>query len=127
MGVLDGLSNLFGNDKATTTGGSTWTYTGIGQDGKALTSTSMVDANGNSLFQDGSVTSATQGTTGSGGLSTYGGAMAGAELGLGLLGYFENKKTADAQRALMDQQYNTNAVHEANLQADRAHLQKVMA
>lgn len=45
------------------------------------------------------------------------------QLGLGLASYFENKKTADAQRKLLGQQYESNA----NLMADRKANQAALA
>ena len=45
------------------------------------------------------------------------------QLGLGIASYFENKKTADAQRKLLGQQYESNA----NLMADRKANQSALA
>jgi hypothetical protein len=59
-------------------------------------------------------------------LDGLGGSLLGAgQLGLGVMSYLENKKTASKQRKLMEQQYNINAVHEANLEADRAHSRHI--
>ena len=128
----NGLANMFSNDKATSTNKQVakdkpWLYTGIGLDGNALTSSTMVDAAGNSLFKDGSVTNATQSMTGDGLFGMSNGTMSGlagiGQLGLGLLSYSESKKNNQIKRNLANQEYATNAVHEANLQSDRRHLQ----
>ena len=54
------------------------------------------------------------------GMNGMGGVALGAgQLGLGLLGYLDNKKTAGLQRDLLQQQYNTNASELAHTQAAR--------
>ena len=47
------------------------------------------------------------------------------QVGLGALSYLENSKTADKQRALLDQQLASNAINIKNLAADRSHVQNV--
>ena len=47
------------------------------------------------------------------------------QLGLGLASYFENKKTADAQRKLLGQQYASNAEAIADRRANKAALSKL--
>lgn len=44
------------------------------------------------------------------------------QLGLGIVSYFDNKKTADAQRKLLNQQYQNNATEIANKKAYRTAL-----
>ena len=55
------------------------------------------------------------------GMDGMGGVALGAgKLGLGLLGYLDNKKTAKLQRNLLQQQYDTNASELAHSQLARA-------
>jgi hypothetical protein len=54
------------------------------------------------------------------GLNGMGGTALGiGQLGLGLLGYLDNKKTSKLQRNLLQQQYDTNASELAHTQAAR--------
>ena len=54
------------------------------------------------------------------GMNGMGGVALGAgQLGLGLLGYLDNKKTSGLQRNLLQQQYDTNASELAHTQAAR--------
>jgi len=47
------------------------------------------------------------------------------QLGLGLMSYLDNKKTADKQRALMDQQYANNDYAMRKTRADNQHILNV--
>ena len=47
------------------------------------------------------------------------------QLGLGLASYFENKKTADAQRKLLGQQYDSNKEFIADRRANKEALSKL--
>ena len=59
------------------------------------------------------------------GMGGVGGAALGlGQLGLGVASYFEGKKTADAQRDLMGQQYASNQYQLAKDKADSASLSK---
>ena len=61
------------------------------------------------------------------GMNGMGGVALGAgQLGLGLLGYLDNKKTSGLQRDLLQQQYNTNASELAHTQAARKALEQGM-
>ena len=54
------------------------------------------------------------------GMNGMGGVALGAgQIGLGLLGYLDNKKTSGLQRNLLQQQYDTNASELAHTQAAR--------
>ena len=54
-------------------------------------------------------------------------ALGGAQFGLGLAGFLDQKKTAKLQRDLMSQQLASNTETLANKRADRAHAQKVFS
>ncbi len=60
------------------------------------------------------------------GMNGLGGTLLGAgQLGLGLMSYLDQSKTASKQRAIMDQQIASNKYNMAKTKADNQHIQDV--